>query len=99
MLSSVQGYHGGWMGGQQHTWQLTLDPQTSKTVFTTQPTVASTEEGDHWGPGILPRLGQHKNTLMALYSPALIESLVFNTTATHAHFYKDGFDEVIEEEI
>ena len=84
----------GWMGGQQHAWQLTLDPDTSRTVFTTQPTVASTEEGDNWGSGILPRLGQHKNTLVALYSPALIDSLVFNTTTTHAHFYRDGFDEV-----
>ena len=96
MLSSVQAYHGGWMGGQQHTWQLTLDPGNSRTVFTGQPTVGSTEEGDNWGPGILPRLGQHKNTLIALYSPALLDSLVFNTTITHAHFYRDGFDEVRE---
>ena len=96
MLSSVQAYHGGWMGGQQHTWQLTLDPGKSRTVFTGQPTVGSTEEGDNWGSGILPRLGQHKNTLIALYSPALLDSLVFNTTITHAHFYRDGFDEVRE---
>ena len=31
---------------------------------------------------------------MALYSPTTIETLVFNTTLTHAHFYRDGYDEV-----
>ena len=32
----------------------------------------------------------------AMYNPDLLVSLVLNTNMTHAHFYKNGFDEVIE---
>ena len=36
MLSSVQSYHGGMTAGQQHTWQLTMDPHVSRSVSSVQ---------------------------------------------------------------
>ena len=33
---------------------------------------------------------------IALYNPALIVKTVLDVNMTHAHFYKPGFDEVIE---
>ena len=32
----------------------------------------------------------------ALYNPALLVKTVLNTNMTHAHFYKPGFDQVVE---
>ncbi len=43
MLSTVQDYHGGWMAGQQHVWQLTFQPDTvgaASTVFSHQPLIS-----------------------------------------------------------
>ena len=97
MLSSVQNYHGGKMGGQQHVWQLTLDPGVTRAIFTTQPSSQDTKHDPYWVGGILPKIGQHQNTLIAIYNPALLDNLAFDTSATHAHFFKEGFDEVIEE--
>ena len=65
----------------------------SGTVFTGQPTVSS-GDGGYWGAGLLPRLGQYKNTLLALYAPTLLETLVFNAPLTHAHFVREGYEEV-----
>ena len=80
-LASLQSYRPGWMAGQQHAWQLTLDPARAGAVFTTQPT--NTGEREYWVGGVLPRLAQHRNTLLALYSPAPLLSIVFNTSITH----------------
>jgi hypothetical protein len=82
------------MGGQQHAWQLTLEPDSSGAVFTGQPTVGP-GDGDYWAAGVLPRIGQHRNTLVALYAPSLLESLVFNTSITHAHLFREGFSELV----
>ena len=96
MLSSVQDYHGGMTAGQQHSWQLSLDPGRGRTVFTTQPTDHSYKHDQYWVGGVLPRLGQVRNTLIAIYNPALLVEIVFNTTITHAHFYREGYEEVVE---
>jgi len=85
------------MGGQQHVWQLTLDPGVTRAIFTTQPSSRDTKHDPYWVGGILPKIGQHQNTLVAIYNPALLDNLAFDTSATHAHFYKEGFEEVIEE--
>ena len=67
-----------------------------RTVFTTQPTDHSYKHDQYWVGGVLPRLGQHTNTLLAVYNPALLVQLVFNTSITHAHFHRAGYDEVRE---
>ena len=63
-------------------------------MFTTQPTDHSYKHDQYWVGGVLPRLGQHSNTLLALYNPALLVQLLFNTSITHAHFHRAGYDEV-----
>ena len=42
------------------------------------------------------RLGQYKDTIIAIYNPALLVEIVFNTSITHAHFHRMGYDEVVE---
>ena len=64
MMSSVQNYHGGMTAGQQHSWQLTMDPEVTKSVFTTQPTDHSYKHDTYWVGGVLPKIGQFKNTLI-----------------------------------
>ena len=97
MMSSIKNYHGGKMAGQQHAWQLTIDPDVTRAIFTTQPSNQDTKHDPYWVGGILPKLGQFQNTLIAIYNPALLDNLAFDTSATHAHFYKEGYEEVIEQ--
>jgi hypothetical protein len=59
-LSTVQDYRKGRPGSQQHIWQATLGPSTQ--VFTINPGGSS----KYW-QGRLPRNGQHKNLLVAIY--------------------------------
>ena len=82
MLGSVQNYHGGLLAGAQLSWQLTLEPGTSGTVWTGQPA---------GGGDILPRVGQTENTLVAIYNPRMINIVLFNVTTTTAHFNRDGY--------
>ena len=62
--SSVQNFHGGKTAGQEHSWQATLDPELSRSVFTTQPTDHSYKHDTYWVGGVLPQLGQYRNTLI-----------------------------------
>lgn len=91
-LSSFQDYKGGYMAGQQHAWQATLDIYRHGMVFTTQPTT------DNWVGGILPKVGQVGTTLLALYSPEVLTTLAFSVNMTHAHFRKADYDEYEETE-
>jgi hypothetical protein len=59
-LSTAQDYRKGRPGSQQHIWQATLGPSTL--VFTINPGGTS----KYW-QGRLPRNGQHKNVLVAVY--------------------------------
>ena len=69
----------------------------TRAIFTTQPSNSDPKHNPYWEGGILPKIGQHQNTLIAIYNPALLDNLAFDTSATHAHFYREGFEEVIEE--
>lgn len=59
-LSTAQAYRAGAPGSQQHIWQATLGPNTQ--VFTMHPGGSK----KYW-QGRLPRNGQHRNLLVAMY--------------------------------
>ena len=39
---------------------------------------------------------QYQNTLFAIYNPYLLEQLIFNTSITHAYFFAEGYEQVVE---
>ncbi len=91
MLCSVQDYHPGEPGYQQHIWQATLGPDA--VVFVTHPPCVSVE-GSHkpnfWhGNAILPRVAQWKDVLIAVHNLPADDWLGF----THAYFPLYAFDE------
>jgi hypothetical protein len=93
MLSSAQDYRPGQPGEREHVWQATLGPQAI--VFTNHPG-CSTEHDAHvpnyWlGNGILPRVAQWNDTLVALYKIPNDAILEF----THAYFPTSEFDEYL----
>ena len=88
MMSSIQNYHGAKMAGQQHAWQLTLDPDVTRAIFTTQPSSQDTKHDPYWVGGILPKIWQFQNTLIAIYNPALLDNLTFDTSATARSIYE-----------
>ena len=76
MLSSAQDYRKGWFGQQQHPWQATLDPERNGTFFSHQPTMKTDDFlGDYWVQGAHPKIGQYRNTLIALHSPDVLLTL------------------------
>ena len=101
-LSSAQDYRKGEKGYQQHIFQATLDPYA--VIFVNNPD--SLREDDKHRPsywssnGRMPRTGQFKNVLIALWdidrrpSPAIFEARHY--AFTHAYFPRWAFDEVIE---
>jgi hypothetical protein len=97
MLSAALDYKKGWGGDQHHIWQATLSE--GAICFTTHPGSLKTRSPDYWtGSGFLPRVGMHKNVLVAIYKissrPAVYVRNKYNFT--HAFFPKDKFDEVAE---
>lgn len=102
MLSSAQDYRKGEKGYQQHIFQATLDPYA--VVFINNPD--SMREDDKHRPsywssnGRMPRTGQYKNILIALWdidrhpSPTIFEARHY--AFTHAYFPKWAFDEIVE---
>ncbi len=100
MLSSALDYRPGTMGSQHHIWQATMSPDA--VVFTTNP--GSLEDGSDrtptfWaGQNRLPRMGQYKNLLFAIYKidtkKALGERAIYHFT--HAFFPRAAFDEIKE---
>ncbi|TRY69923.1 hypothetical protein TCAL_02356 [Tigriopus californicus] len=61
MMSSVQDYNKGFMAGQQHPWQATLDLARNGTIFSHQ-AIGQKSSDDHnskyWVGGILPSPGE-----------------------------------------
>jgi hypothetical protein len=97
MLSSAQDHRPGYGGDQQHIWQATLGP--GAVCFTTHPARHSDASPGYWtGSGSLPRVGQVKNVLIAIYDidtrPGLY--LTHRMLFTHAWLPRDRFDQVIE---
>jgi hypothetical protein len=97
MLSSALDWRAGFGGDQQHLWQATLGPDA--VCFTTHPGPRSARSPGHWtGSACLPRVGQVKNVLIALYRihrrPALY--VANRRHFTHAWLPRDHFDEVME---
>jgi hypothetical protein len=93
MLCSVQDYHPGEKGYQQHIWQTTFGPDTQ--VFVTHP-ACSAEDGVHrpgfWaGNYVLPRVAQWKDVLFAVYKLPEDDWMGF----THAYFPAFTFDEYV----
>lgn len=105
MLSTVQQYHPGEFGDQQHIWQATL-PQ-GVTVFTTHPGASFFEDSarnfspGYWvGNGINPHSAQHKNISMSLYRLTMRKGMMERKRSflTHAYFPFAKFDETLLEE-
>ncbi len=95
MLASAQDYRAGQRGRREHIWQATLGYDAL--VFANHP--ASFSDGDAveagwWcGNGSLPRVVQHRDALIALYSVPEDDPLGF----THAFFPTYAFDEHVIE--
>ncbi len=100
MLSSSQDYRKGYGGDQQHIWQGTLGPEA--VCFTTHPGgYENTAPEGYWlGSGYLPRVGQVKNVLIAIYKIPRIGGIMLRKILpfTHAWIPKNKFDEVIEKD-
>jgi hypothetical protein len=45
--------------------------------------------GSYWEGGILPNIGQFGSTLIALYNPEVLNTVVFGVNMTHAHLRVD----------
>jgi hypothetical protein len=98
-LSAAQDYRPGYGGDQQHIWQATLGPEA--VCFTTHPArpPGLGPTPDYWaGSGLLPRVAQVKNVLIAVYHLTRRPALYTPTRLffTHAWLPRDRFDEVAE---
>ncbi len=91
MLASAQDYRPGQPGSREHIWQATFAPQCQ--VFVTHPGCSSLVDAhapNFWlGNGVLPRVAQWKDTLIALYDLPDHARMGF----THAYFPTSSFDE------
>jgi hypothetical protein len=99
MISSAQDYRKGYGGYQEHIWQATLGPNA--VCFTTCPARKQGPPPNYWaGSGILPRVAQVKNVVIAIYRLLKIPTLLVRNELdfTHAWFPRDQFDEVIEKD-
>lgn len=69
MLSSVQDYRSGLPGLQEHIWGAALSPEVQ--IYATHPasdTISSSSRPNAWaGHRILPRVRQHRDTVLALH--------------------------------
>lgn len=97
-LSAAQDWHYRRGGDQQALWQATLGP--GAVCFTTHPGCRGGFSPGYWtGSGSLPRVGQFRNLLFALYDidtrPGLYrtERLLYS----HAWLPEEAFDETAEE--
>ncbi|ONI88594.1 hypothetical protein ALI144C_06030 [Actinosynnema sp. ALI-1.44] len=91
MLSSVQDYRSGLPGLQEHIWGATLGPETQIYV-THAPNDAthSSARPNAWaGNRILPRVHQHRNTVLAVYRIPHDDPMGF----THGWFPLSTLDE------
>lgn len=90
-LASVRDLRPGGRGFQQHVWQATLPGYAM--AFSQNPYRTSPFAGPgYWkGHGVLPRVAQHRNLLIALHHIPDEPDL---TQATHVYFPRWAFDEV-----
>jgi len=90
LLGSAQDYRLGAPGTREHIWQATLGP--GAIVYTNHPANSSTTEAHapgFWrGNGILPRVAQWKDALIAIYNLPDDDWMGF----THAYFPTSAFD-------
>lgn len=101
MLGCAQSYHPGAPGYQQFIWCATLGERA--VVFTTNPTPANIPYGrpGPWiGNGVLPKIVQHRNVLIALHRvrpvPIYDQPPWWREDRIHAWFPRGAFDEVID---
>ena len=97
LLSSAQDYRPGYGGDQQSVWQATLGP--GAVCFTTHPAKREGDSPNYWtGSGSLPRVGQYKNVLAAVYNVSTTPGLYQTNRLrfTHAWLPKAAFDETAE---
>jgi hypothetical protein len=101
MLGCAQDYHPGAPGYQQFIWCATLGRRA--VVFTTNPAPADIPYGrpGPWvGNGVLPKVVQHRNVLVALHRvrpcPIYDQPPWFREDRVHAWFPRGAFDEVVE---
>jgi hypothetical protein len=101
MLGCALDYHPGAPGYQQFLWCATLGRRA--VVFTTNPAPADVPYGrpGPWvGNGVLPKVVQHRNVLIALHRvrpcPILGDAPWFRQDRVHAWFPRGAFDEVVE---
>jgi hypothetical protein len=91
MLCSAQDYRPGQPGERQHIWQATLAPNC--VVFSSHPGCSNEKEErapNFWrGNGVLPRVAQWKDALVAVYRLPADDPMGF----THAYFPAASFDE------
>lgn len=102
LLSSVQRYHPGKFGDQQHIWQATLPGKL--TLFSTHPgspmfdDQARNFSPSYWvGNGINPDARQYENILLLDYDLNKRKGFLERLRQAFVHFYfpKDRYDEVI----
>ncbi len=90
LLGSAQDYRPGAPGTREHIWQATLGP--GAVVFTNHPASTGATEAHvpgFWrGNGILPRVAQWKDTLIAVYHLPDDDWMGY----THAYFPVSAFD-------
>ncbi len=97
LLSSAQDYRPGFGGDQQSIWQATLGP--GAVCFTTHPARLEGDSPNYWtGSGSLPRVGQYKNVLAAVYRISTAPGLYHTNRLrfTHAWLPRAAFDAVAE---
>ncbi len=90
LLGSAQDYRPGAPGTREHVWQATLGPGAR--VFTNHPACVGTTEAHvpgFWrGNGVLPRVAQWKDVLIAVYRLPDDDWMGY----THAYFPTQAFD-------
>jgi hypothetical protein len=96
-LSAALDYKKRHGGDQQHIWQATLSEEA--VCFTTHPGSLTHRSPDYWtGSGFLPKVGMHKNVVIAIYYISSVPGVYVKNkyNFTHAWFPRKKFDEVIE---
>jgi len=101
MLGCAQAYHPGAPGYQQFIWSALLGRRA--VIFTTNPTPANIPYGrpGPWiGNGVLPKVVQHRNVLIALHRvrpvPIYDQPPWHREDRVHAWFPRGAFDEIVE---
>jgi len=101
MLGCAQAYHPGAPGYQQFIWSAVLGRRA--VIFTTNPTPADIPYGrpGPWiGNGVLPKVVQHRNVLIALHRvrpvPIYDQPPWHREDRVHAWFPRGAFDEIVE---